>query len=170
GGGCQFTFTCDGSLRRRPEARRWAIARLIAAEALAGQTFRPVADSTHYHASYVSPRWAPRLVRTAAIGLHRFYRSPGIGEAPTARYAEFGGGSTTSSGAYVAAAGRPVRFAATTVPGVTVHRGGAGAGPVRGPAPAQAGVRVHRGALPTIPGPQPLPQPAPGFDLAAVSR
>ena len=45
GGGCQFTFTCDGSLARAAGAGIWARARQIAAEALAGRTFaarRPV--------------------------------------------------------------------------------------------------------------------------------
>jgi hypothetical protein len=77
GGGCQFTFTCDGSLARRPAAEAWARARRIASEALAGRVFAPVGLSTHYHAAYVLPAWAPRLAKTATIGLHHFYRVPG---------------------------------------------------------------------------------------------
>lgn len=77
GGGCQFTFTCDGSLARRPSGVAWARARAIAAEALAGQTYAGVGLSTHYHTHAVSPAWAPRLERTAIIGAHRFYRLPG---------------------------------------------------------------------------------------------
>jgi hypothetical protein len=77
GGGCQFTFTCDGSLARRPAGEAWTRARRIAAEALSGRVFAPVGLSTHYHAAYVLPAWAPRLAKTATIGLHHFYRVPG---------------------------------------------------------------------------------------------
>jgi spore germination cell wall hydrolase CwlJ-like protein len=82
GGGCQFTFTCDGSLMRRPTGEAWARARRLAAEALAGYVHRRVALATHYHANYVFPAWAPRLRTTAVIGAHLFYRLPGaFGEA-----------------------------------------------------------------------------------------
>jgi hypothetical protein len=77
GGGCQFTFTCDGSLLRRPGGGPWLRARRLAAEALSGATFAPVGLSTHYHANYVFPSWAPRLAKTATIGAHIFYRLPG---------------------------------------------------------------------------------------------
>ena len=39
--GCQFTFTCDGALRRTPSAAGWARARRVAEEALAGKVFAP---------------------------------------------------------------------------------------------------------------------------------
>jgi hypothetical protein len=90
GGGCQFTFTCDGSLRIAPHGEDWARARRLAAEALAGRVFEPVGLSTFYHANYVMPRWAPRLLKTAVIGAHIFYRLPGAGGASAAfsdRYA-----------------------------------------------------------------------------------
>lgn len=79
GGGCQFTFTCDGSLMRRPGGIAWARARAIAAEALAGRTYAPVGLSTHYHTHAVFPSWAPRLAKTIVIGAHNFYRLPGPG-------------------------------------------------------------------------------------------
>jgi spore germination cell wall hydrolase CwlJ-like protein len=79
--GCQFTFTCDGSMRRRlPEALK-AAARAIAESALDGTLPDRVAGATHYHADYVSPRWAPSLVRVAKIGAHIFYRLPGTRDA-----------------------------------------------------------------------------------------
>ena len=77
GGGCQFTFTCDGSLARRPGGLQWLRARRLASEALAGATFAPVGLSTHYHANYVFPSWAPRLAKTVQIGAHIFYALPG---------------------------------------------------------------------------------------------
>ena len=77
GGGCQFTFTCDGALLVQPVGAAWARARRLAAEALAGFVYRPVGLSTHYHTAAVFPSWAPTLLRTAAIGAHRFYRLRG---------------------------------------------------------------------------------------------
>jgi hypothetical protein len=78
GGGCQFTFTCDGSLGSRPYGPGWTEAQRIAMEALGGRTFAPVGLSTHYHTSAVFPSWAPRLTKTAVIGAHIFYRLPGL--------------------------------------------------------------------------------------------
>jgi hypothetical protein len=77
GGGCQFTFTCDGSLARRPGGPAWEQARRLAAEALAGAIYAPVGHSTHYHTRQVFPAWAPRLAKTTEIGAHIFYRLPG---------------------------------------------------------------------------------------------
>jgi spore germination cell wall hydrolase CwlJ-like protein len=74
---CQFSFTCDGSLRRRPEQGAWAEAQRIAREALQGHVSAAVGTATHYHANYVSPYWAPRLTKLRQIGAHIFYRWPG---------------------------------------------------------------------------------------------
>jgi spore germination cell wall hydrolase CwlJ-like protein len=76
GGGCQFTFTCDGSLGRTPFGYDWAQARRIAAEALAGKVYAPVGHATHYHTHQVLPSWAYRLAKVAVIGAHNFYRIP----------------------------------------------------------------------------------------------
>lgn len=72
--GCQFSFTCDGSLRRVIAPARLAAARAVAAAVLDGRAVRHVPGATHYHASYVAPRWAPGLVRLSGIGQHIFYR------------------------------------------------------------------------------------------------
>ncbi|RNJ63692.1 MAG: cell wall hydrolase [Porphyrobacter sp. IPPAS B-1204] len=77
--GCQFTFTCDGSLRRPRNAAAMAGAWAVAARVLAGQTADHVRGATHYHADYVSPYWAPSLTRVRQIARHIFYRSPGSG-------------------------------------------------------------------------------------------
>lgn len=76
--GCQFSFTCDGSLARTPVAYLWARSRLIATEALAGRVFAPVGHASHYHADYVLPYWADSLDKVAVIGRHIFYRIRGI--------------------------------------------------------------------------------------------
>jgi hypothetical protein len=77
GGGCQFTFTCDGSLGNAPSGLGWVRARRIAAEALAGSVYAPVGYATNYHTQYVVPVWAYRLVKLAVVGAHSFYRLPG---------------------------------------------------------------------------------------------
>ncbi|AWW75117.1 cell wall hydrolase [Erythrobacter sp. KY5] len=87
--GCQFTFTCDGSLSRRASGRSWERAKRIADEALAGSVYAPVGHATHYHTLWVNPYWAPSLDHVGTIGAHRFYRtrgSSGEGSAFTARY------------------------------------------------------------------------------------
>ena len=75
--GCQFTFTCDGSLARAPVPALWNRAREVARAALAGFVQPAVGNATHYHADYVAPYWAPTLAKTAAIGAHIFYRWSG---------------------------------------------------------------------------------------------
>ncbi len=74
---CQFSFVCDGSLDRRPEAGAWKVAEAIARAALAGYVEQAVGSATHYHADYVAPRWAPLLTKITKLGAHIFYRWPG---------------------------------------------------------------------------------------------
>ena len=75
--GCQFTFTCDGALRRTPSAAGWARARKVAEEALAGHVHKPVGWATHYHTNWVVPYWSSSLVKVANVGTHIFYRWEG---------------------------------------------------------------------------------------------
>ena len=72
--GCQFTFTCDGSLARLPVPSLWKQARQIAEQALGGKVFAPVGHSTHYHADFVLPYWADSLDKSVQVGRHIFYR------------------------------------------------------------------------------------------------
>ena len=75
--GCQFTFTCDGSMNRQPDADGWKRAYRIAEAALAGSVYAPVGFATHYHANYVVPYWASTLAKNAVVGAHIFYRWAG---------------------------------------------------------------------------------------------
>lgn len=76
--GCQFTFTCDGSIaRRRPSPSAMARARAVAELALKGSPYTPVSKATHYHADYVQPWWSSKLVRLDKVGSHIFYRWAG---------------------------------------------------------------------------------------------
>ncbi|MBX9728481.1 MAG: cell wall hydrolase, partial [Sphingopyxis sp.] len=74
--GCQFTFTCDGSLLRPRSARSMAAARLVAERVLRGEGGAVIGDAINYHADYVSPVWARSLSRVTKIGAHIFYRRP----------------------------------------------------------------------------------------------
>ena len=88
--GCQFTFTCDGSLARTPLPAIWAQAKRIASEALDGRVDPAVGHATHYHADYVVPYWADSLLKQVQIGHHIFYRlrgSLGSSAAFSQRYA-----------------------------------------------------------------------------------
>ncbi|WBO21676.1 cell wall hydrolase [Sphingomonas abietis] len=72
--GCQFSFTCDGSLLQRREPGAWIVARRIAQDALAGEVYAPVGAAMYYHTTAVHPWWAPSLTPVTTIGAHIFYR------------------------------------------------------------------------------------------------
>jgi len=75
--GCQFSFVCDGSMRRGKEPGAWRRAREIAAKAMGGYVMADVGNATHFHTTGVSPRWRNQLLRVAQIGTHVFYRFGG---------------------------------------------------------------------------------------------
>jgi spore germination cell wall hydrolase CwlJ-like protein len=75
--GCQFSFTCDGSLARPPIEPYWSRAKEVAEAALDGFVARDIGPATHYHADYVFPRWGPQMVKIVQLGAHIFYRYPG---------------------------------------------------------------------------------------------
>lgn len=100
--GCQFSFTCDGSLRRAPSAAAWAQAASISREALAGRIAPEVGHATHYHTDYVAPYWAPKLAKVTQIGAHIFYRWPGSWGLKRAFTGRYSGGETFGATAAVA--------------------------------------------------------------------
>jgi len=77
--GCQFTFTCDGSIGAGVQPYAWARAREIAESALRGSVYRPVGLALNYHTTAIRPYWAPSLVPQTTVGAHIFYRRPGDG-------------------------------------------------------------------------------------------
>lgn len=90
--GCQFSFTCDGSLARRYSDSAWEVARLRAGQMLAGKVYAPVGNATHYHTDWVFPYWSPKLVKLARVETHLFFRWPGYwGSAKAMRSAYHGG-------------------------------------------------------------------------------
>lgn len=72
---CQFSFACDGVPERITERAAWDIAEDVSRQVLEGRDLiDTIEDSTHYHANYVRPRWAPRMIRLDRVGLHIFYK------------------------------------------------------------------------------------------------
>lgn len=82
--GCQFTFTCDGSLARQRNPILWRRATAVAAAALAGYVERSVGTATHYHTIWVVPYWQSSLTKIATVGAHIFYRWTGSWGQPAA--------------------------------------------------------------------------------------
>jgi spore germination cell wall hydrolase CwlJ-like protein len=72
---CQFSFACDGIPERVTEPKAWAQAEEIATGVINGTLYETaVGASTHYHATYVYPHWAPKLKKNVKIGRHVFYQ------------------------------------------------------------------------------------------------
>lgn len=73
---CQFSFACDGALRKPKERGTWQHVLVLAdrivsgAVKLAGETGHAIA----YHSVDVDPYWAGEMVETVQIGNHIFYR------------------------------------------------------------------------------------------------
>ncbi|MEA3033446.1 MAG: hypothetical protein QOH86_1462 [Sphingomonadales bacterium] len=159
--GCQFSFTCDGSLARGREPGPWDRARRIAAQALAGYVYEPVGLATHYHTTAIHPWWADALTKAVTIGAHVFYRwrgewgdpksfqRPYVGAEAFARAAAEPLGNSpeapaeTAFGVAVHRAAAPAVTLAEVDDGapVRIHRAGA---PARAAPDAPEGVRIHR--------------------------
>jgi len=72
---CQFSFACDGVPERITERAAWDVAEDVSRQVLENRDLiETIEESTHYHATYVRPRWAPRMIRLDRVGLHIFYK------------------------------------------------------------------------------------------------
>lgn len=78
--GCQFTFTCDGSLAHKPEREAWDRAKAVALNVMLGLNKPVTNQATHYHTDYVNPYWKAGMVETDVVGTHIFYRFPRTGK------------------------------------------------------------------------------------------
>jgi Cell Wall Hydrolase len=107
--GCQFSYTCDGAMSRRPSAQTWTRTRGIAQAMLKGLVYSPVGLATHYHTDWVLPVWSARLEKVRVEGTHLFFRYSGYWGTPAAykgrisgtepAYAKLSGLSVAHSGA-----------------------------------------------------------------------
>jgi Cell Wall Hydrolase len=153
--GCQFSFTCDGSLRGALDPEAWRKAKRVSGMALAGAVYGPVGLATHYHTTAIHPWWAAAMRPAVIVGSHVFYRWRGEWGDPRSFRRPYLGAE-------------PVRQAArsdreepkiaksdpgevTTAFGVRIRRGGPpprirGADPEPSAAPEEvAAVRIHVG-------------------------
>ncbi len=71
---CQFSFMCDGKTEAIRNKAKFEELGKIAWVMLQGKPRTLTGNATHYHATWVSPRWARKLEPTARIGAHIFYR------------------------------------------------------------------------------------------------
>jgi spore germination cell wall hydrolase CwlJ-like protein len=97
--GCQFTFTCDGSLRRIMPDAMWERARVVARQALGGHVEDAVGLATHYHTDWVYPYWSPSLRKLARVDTHLFFGWPGRWGGPAAFTRTYRGGEKRTSAA-----------------------------------------------------------------------
>ncbi len=74
--GCQFSFTCNGDMKRPKQPGAWRDAEVLAARLLTGEIRlrNATGGATNFHAISVSPIWADTLKKTTQIGNHIFYR------------------------------------------------------------------------------------------------
>lgn len=89
--GCQFSFTCDGSMARIPSAESWQRLQQLARAALAGGVYKPVGLATHYHTDWVVPVWSASLEKIRAEGTHLFFRWAGWWGTPPAFRGSYAG-------------------------------------------------------------------------------
>ncbi len=158
--GCQFSFTCDGSMNARRNWQAWDRARMVAAAALAGDVYAPVGSATHYHANYVTPWWASSLSLVTQVGAHIFYRWRGAMENALAFRQQYAGvepevgtdvavAGGDASGVTVTYGNHPVTGSeGAEQAGVIIHRGLAAAPTQAARASFTSGVRIHRGLSP----------------------
>ena len=106
--GCQFTFTCDGSLDRHYSDASRAAALQRAQEALGGRVYAPVGFATHYHTDWVYPWWSPKLLKIAQVQTHLFFRWPGYWGSAAASNMAYRGGEPDVFGGAAPAVASPV--------------------------------------------------------------
>jgi spore germination cell wall hydrolase CwlJ-like protein len=76
GGGCQFSYVCDGRADRLRDKTAADRAGRVARAMLDGAPRALTDGATHFHTRSVRPGWSKRFAKTAAIGAHLFYRHP----------------------------------------------------------------------------------------------
>lgn len=73
---CQFSWYCDGKSDDPRNQEAWTRSLKFANDMYSYGYYRGITEgSTHYHATYVNPYWAPSLDRIGRIGAHIFYRA-----------------------------------------------------------------------------------------------
>ena len=72
---CQFSWYCDGKADNVRDSDAWRIAQEVAFRIVEEKRMRGITEgATHYHADYVSPKWASKIQLVGSISTHIFYR------------------------------------------------------------------------------------------------
>lgn len=145
--GCQFSFTCDGSMLRPRDPAAWARASAVAQGALAGLVYAPIGAATFYHASYVLPWWASSLSRIGSVGSHIFYRWRGALERDLSFRQDYAGVEPAIPVHVAAASTDMTPSMPEAAHGVVIHRGELDRGPSASAPVTMAGVRIHRNGI-----------------------
>ena len=69
----QFSYLTDMHKQSKPTNTDWIKAYVVSYDVLNGEYKSLVGSATHYHANYVSPRWANHLGYIASVCNHKFY-------------------------------------------------------------------------------------------------
>jgi spore germination cell wall hydrolase CwlJ-like protein len=75
---CQFSFACDGIPDRINDKASWTKSEVLARRVLNDDRtlyMSSIGAATHYHATYVRPRWARTMKKMDKIGRHVFYKT-----------------------------------------------------------------------------------------------
>lgn len=72
-GHCQFSFICDGAMRRTRVPTVWESSRRVAVKALGGYVMAEAGEAVSFHAAYLGRLWSG-LQPVGRIGAHLFYR------------------------------------------------------------------------------------------------
>ncbi|ADG11890.1 cell wall hydrolase [Caulobacter segnis] len=159
--GCQFSFACDGSMRRARDVSAWNRARKMAARTLAGDMSNQVGSATHFHTINVSPIWGPRLMRVAQVGMHIFYRFGRHG-ASSARVPTVEDIAPSEIASLTADGKPPVAYAASALGRLEQASVPGGQGGPIGPAPEPASAPIAAAVKALVPaadkavGPKPI--------------
>lgn len=149
--GCQFSFACDGSMRRARDVSAWNRARKMAARALSGAVSNQVGSATHFHTINVAPVWGPRLMRVAQVGMHIFYRF-GRHNNSAARLPTVDDIAPSDIASLTADGKPPVVYAANAIAHVEPVSAGAGQGGPIGPVTEPASAPIATAAKALAPG------------------
>ena len=74
--GCQFSFACNGEMRKAKQPDAWHRSETLATEIMTHEVDlkNNTGGATNFHAVSVSPDWADTKEKTTQIGNHIFYR------------------------------------------------------------------------------------------------
>ncbi|USQ94988.1 cell wall hydrolase [Caulobacter sp. RL271] len=166
--GCQFSFACDGSMRRARDVGAWNRARKVASRTLAGAMSNEVGSATHFHTINVSPGWGPRLLRVAQVGMHIFYRFGRHGAVAPTRLPTVDDIAPSEIASLTADGKPPVVYAASAIGRLEPASAGAGMGGPIGPVSEPASAPIATAPKASVSALTPVKALVPSADKPAL--